>query len=73
MKFMLLDNVRAHGAGSATATDRYKKDGHPNSHYSDSYQYLDELLDKTFVTDYFMDRSASTDDDDHASSRHKNK
>lgn len=36
---------------------------------SDTYQYLDELLDKTFVTDYFLDRSASTDE----SSPHKNK
>jgi hypothetical protein len=24
---------------------------------SNKYQYLDELLDKTFVTDYFLDRS----------------
>ena len=27
---------------------------------SSKYQYLDELLDKTFVTDYFLDRSAAT-------------
>ncbi len=26
---------------------------------SSKYQYLDELLDKTFVTDYFLDRSKS--------------
>jgi hypothetical protein len=26
---------------------------------SSKYQYLDELLDKTFVTDYFLDRSIS--------------
>jgi len=25
------------------------------------YKYLDDLLDKTFITDYFMDRSAATD------------
>ena len=37
---------------------------------SETYQYLDELLDKTFVTDYFLDRSASTDDE---TSPHKNK
>jgi len=24
-----------------------------------AYQYLDDLLDKTFITDYFMDRSAA--------------
>jgi len=69
MKFMLLDNVRAQEA----ATKRYKEDIRHASHYSDSYQHLDDLLDKTFVTDYFMDRSASTDDHDHESSRHKNK
>ena len=66
MKLMLLDNVRAQ---ETAADQRYKKDGHNISHYSDSYRYLDELLDKTFVTDYFMDRSASTDE----SSRHNNK
>ena len=26
---------------------------------SNKYQYLDELLDKTFVTDYFLDRSVT--------------
>jgi hypothetical protein len=26
---------------------------------SNKYQYLDELLDKTFVTDYFLDRSVA--------------
>ena len=29
------------------------------SYSSNKYQYLDELLDKTFVTDYFLDRSAT--------------
>ena len=24
---------------------------------TDVYQYLDDLLDKTFLTDYFLDRS----------------
>jgi hypothetical protein len=27
---------------------------------SNKYQYLDELFDKTFVTDYFLDRSGSS-------------
>jgi hypothetical protein len=27
---------------------------------SDTYKYLDDLLDKTFLTDYFLDRSAAT-------------
>lgn len=65
MKFMLLDNVTAQGE----LTERYKEDRKHISHYSDSYQHLDELLDKTFVTDYFMDRSTRNDE----SSRHKNK
>ena len=26
---------------------------------SNTYQYLDDLLDKTFIADYFLDRSAS--------------
>jgi hypothetical protein len=26
---------------------------------NDTYQYLDDLLDKTFLTDYFLDRSAA--------------
>jgi hypothetical protein len=25
---------------------------------NDVYQYLDDLLDKTFLTDYFLDRSS---------------
>lgn len=30
-------------------------DGH--AHYTDTYTYLDDLLDKTFLTDYFLDRT----------------
>lgn len=26
---------------------------------TDVYQYLDDLLDKTFLTDYFLDRSSA--------------
>ena len=33
---------------------------------SDTYQYLDDLLDKTFLTDYFLDRSAAAAADAHA-------
>lgn len=70
MKFMILDDVRAQAAAAA---ERYKEDdGYNRVKYSDSYQHLDDLLDKTFITDYFMVRSASTDDDDEPS-RHKNK
>ena len=45
MKFALLD-TRRHGN-----TQRVLRS-------SDTYQYLDDLLDKTFLTDYFLDRSA---------------
>jgi hypothetical protein len=28
--------------------------------YTNTYQYLDDLLDKTYITDYFMDKSGET-------------
>ena len=28
-----------------------------HNHSSSKYQYLDDLLDKTFITDYFLDRA----------------
>lgn len=31
---------------------------------SSKYQYLDELLEKTFVTDYFLDRGIPSHADD---------
>lgn len=31
-----------------------------DDHSSSKYQYLDDLLDKTFVTDYFLDRAAAS-------------
>jgi hypothetical protein len=46
MKFALLD-TRRHGN-----TQRVMRS-------SDTYQYLDDLLDKTFLADYFLDRSAA--------------
>lgn len=49
MKFALLD-TRRHGN-----TQRVMRS-------SDTYQYLDDLLDKTFLTDYFLDRSAAAAD-----------
>ena len=37
--------------------DARKRDDH---HYSSTtYKYLDELLDKTFITDYFLDRTSA--------------
>ncbi len=48
MKFTVLDaRVDADGRTDARA------------HYTDTYTYLDDLLDKTFLTDYFLDRTAS--------------
>ena len=32
-------------------------DTHGHAHYTDTYTYLDDLLDKTFLTDYFLDRT----------------
>ena len=48
MKFAILD-ARAHGSAQHAR------------HSSDTYQYLDDLLDKTFLTDYFLDRSTATE------------
>ena len=45
MKFTVLD----------TRVDTH---GHAHADYTDTYTYLDDLLDKTFLTDYFLDRSA---------------
>ena len=46
MKFAVLDGqAHAHGHGQAHG------DGHVH------YTYLDDLLDKTFLTDYFLDRT----------------
>ena len=54
MKFVVLDDMKSRAA--ADEDDRRK-----NIHntYGDRYHYLDQLLDKTFITDYFMDRAGS--------------
>ena len=44
MKFTVLD----------TRVDTH---GHAHADYTDTYTYLDDLLDKTFLTDYFLDRT----------------
>jgi hypothetical protein len=59
MKFEILD-ARTHAHAHAHAHE---------SSSSTKYQYLDELLDRTFITDYFLDKSskdanADADDDD---------
>jgi hypothetical protein len=38
--------------------DARKRDDHYYS--STTYKYLDELLDKTFITDYFLDRTSAS-------------
>ena len=58
MKFEILDghghgHVHGHGHGHT----------HGDESSSTKYQYLDELLDRTFITDYFLDKSSSKDAD----------
>jgi len=55
MKFMILDKTRKPDDAPA------RSGSGSESGSGSAYQYLDDLLDKTFITDYFMDRSAATD------------
>jgi hypothetical protein len=56
MKFVVLDDMKSR-AEAAAAHDAQHKNIHNT--YGDRYHYLDQLLDKTFITDYFMDRAGS--------------
>lgn len=58
MKFVILDDVNSYHPHD-------KKDLRESSHhkYTDRYHYLDELLDKTFITDYFFDRTGRSTDE----------
>ncbi len=56
MKFEILDG---HGHSRAHAHGH----GHGHESQSTKYQYLDELLDRTFITDYFLDKSPTKDAD----------
>jgi hypothetical protein len=56
MKFEILDG---HGHGHAHAHAHGRAHGDESS--STKYQYLDELLDRTFITDYFLDKSPTKD------------
>lgn len=49
MKFAILDG-QAHGQAH----------GHAHGQADDHYTYLDDLLDKTFLTDYFLDLTAAS-------------
>ena len=56
MKFEILDS---HAHGHSRAHGHSHAHGHESS--STKYQYLDELLDRTFITDYFLDKSSTKD------------
>lgn len=60
MKFVVLDDMKSRAAAEAEAEAAHDAQ-HKNIHntYADRYHYLDQLLDKTFITDYFMDRAGS--------------
>lgn len=42
-----------------TILDRIVPEHPDNNTYSDTYKYLDEFLDNTFITEYFMIRETS--------------
>lgn len=42
-----------------TILDRIVPEHPDNNTYSDTYKYLDEFLDNTFITEYFMIRESS--------------
>ena len=54
MKFRILDSHIQH---SHRRDDN--RAAHDDKPYSDKYQYLDDLLDKTFIVDYFMVHAAA--------------
>ena len=55
MKFEILDS-HTHGHAHAHGHTRGDKSS------STKYQYLDELFDRTFITDYFLDRASKDND-----------
>ena len=57
MKFTILD--------SSSAQSKH----HEDKSYTDKYRYLDDLLDKTFITDYFMAHAAADDDESPSSNK----
>lgn len=59
MKFRLLDTNTAHNANHAHHT-LHNHEIHKHRIYTDTYQYLDDLLDKTYLTDYFINKSDGT-------------
>jgi hypothetical protein len=49
MKFMKLDTPSSSSSSSSTSTSKPSIKGDDGE-----YMYLDEMLDKTFLTDYFL-------------------
>ncbi len=60
MKFKLLDKVTTHHSNQAHHTNHMHQVYKDRNTYTNTYQYLDDLLDKTYITDYFMDKSGET-------------
>ena len=60
MKFEILDG-HGHAHGHSRAHAHAHAHTHGDESQSTKYQYLDELLDRTFITDYFLDKSSSKD------------
>lgn len=58
MKFVVLDNMESQ---MAAADDDHRKN--IDNTYANRYHYLDQLLDKTFITDYFMNRTGRSTDE----------
>jgi hypothetical protein len=64
MKFEILDgHGHGHGHGHAHTRAHTHAHAHGDESSSTKYQYLDELLDRTFITDYFLDKSQTKDAD----------
>jgi len=60
MKFKLLDKVTSHHSNHAHHANHMHEVYKDRNTYTDTYQYLDDLLDKTYITDYFMDKGIET-------------
>jgi hypothetical protein len=60
MKFVILDDVKSQSIDNHhdKKVDRENLHNNNNNTYVDRYRYLDELLEKTFIADYFIDRAA---------------
>ena len=55
MKFTRLDSTPIENLTSQQSSTQS-----PYEYHQNHYQYLDDLLDKTFIADYFLDRTMNT-------------